>query len=370
MMQRIEHPSIAEYFFHLPEELIARYPVEPYDSCRLMRISGANDNRIQDSYFYQLPDFLEEGDLLVVNNTRVEARRIFLKRQSRDHKEGARIESVFLGIAENQPSGVANPCWSVLIKKRQRLKNGEILVSEVDENIFFTLHKKDDGRTFLESSIPMSAELFFKIGQMPIPPYMHREEETIDRTAYQNPFLNQNKRQISLPEGSVAAPTASLHFTEDLIQKLTLKKIQIKSLTLDIGYGTFAPLKNENFVNGQLHEENYLIPEDLADILQKKLYNKLYAVGTTSLRVLESVYIMTSGNYNHSLKGQTRVFLRPPHEIKSVDGILTNFHLPGSSLLMLVSCFLGKDLLMKAYQHAIEKKYRFFSYGDAMFIAL
>jgi S-adenosylmethionine:tRNA ribosyltransferase-isomerase len=368
-MQRPVHPAITEYVYDLPDELIARYPVEPGDACRLLQVSKSRD-KINDLHFYNLPDCLEEGDLLVVNDTRVEARRVFLKRpgdkQKHNQKPGARIESVFLEVVDKPPVGAQNPCWSVLIKKRQRLRDGEVLVSEVDENVYFTLHKYDDGRTYLEESVPMTFETFDKIGQMPIPPYLRREEVARDRMTYQNPFLNHIG--FDHEKGSVAAPTASLHFTEPLIQKLQMKNIQIKPVTLNIGYGTFAPLKEENFTTGRLHQESYDLPRELACLLEKRNYNKLYAVGTTSLRVLETVNAMTSGKYDNHLKGKTNLFLYPPHVINSVDGIITNFHLPGSSLLMLVACFLEKDRLMKAYRHAVESRYRFFSYGDAMLI--
>jgi len=363
-MQRFVDPLVGEYLFDLPDELIARYPVEPGDACRLLRVSRSGGD-IEDGHFYDLPGYLQDGDLLVVNDTRVEARRIFLRRLGPGNKPGARIESVFLEVCENPPAGARNNCWSVLIKKRQRLKDGEILVSEAGEGVYFTLHKYDDGRTFLEESTPLDAEMFYKIGQMPIPPYLQREEEAIDRRAYQNPFYDQTPGTSG---GSVAAPTASLHFTPNILLKLKEKNIRLESLTLDVGYGTFAPLREENFSTGRLHEERYELPQELADTLARKDYNRLYAVGTTSLRVLESVHIMTSGKYDHHLKGKTGLFLHPPHRIASVDGMITNFHLPGSSLLMLVSCLLEKDRLMKCYRHAIEKRYRFFSYGDAMLI--
>ncbi|MDH4262128.1 MAG: tRNA preQ1(34) S-adenosylmethionine ribosyltransferase-isomerase QueA [Spirochaetia bacterium] len=361
-MQRFVHPLIDEYYYDLPDELIARYPIEPPDACRLLQVSN---RQINDLYFTNLPDCLEEGDLLVVNNTRVEARRVFLRRLDQNKNPGARIESVFLDIPDQQPDDAHNPCWSVLIKKRQRLKDKEILYSDVDENIFFTLHKYPDGRTFLEESTHLTPQLFDAIGQMPIPPYLQREEEVIDRSLYQNPFLIREKLQ---QKGSVAAPTAALHFTDSIIQKLKFKNIQIASLTLNISYGTFAPLKQENFTSGKLHEESYELPEELAVKLEKRDYNKLYAVGTTSLRVLETVNSMTKGKYNNYLKGKTNLFLYPPYQITSVNGMITNFHLPSSSLLMLTSCFTGKEQMMKIYGHAVDKRYRFFSYGDAMLI--
>jgi len=199
---------------------------------------------------------------------------------------------------------------------------------------------------------------------MPIPPYLHREEEAIDRSAYQNPHAE----QLSEKSGSVAAPTASLHFTKKVLDSLREKQIQLEYLNLQIGYGTFAPLREENIIQKQLHAEKYELPENLAEILAGRQYNRLYAIGTTTLRVLETVHRHTSGRYDSLLAGKTNIFLHPPDVIESVDGMITNFHLPGSSLLMLVSCLLGRDKLLNTYGHAIDNRYRFFSYGDAMLI--
>ncbi|MDH4200076.1 MAG: tRNA preQ1(34) S-adenosylmethionine ribosyltransferase-isomerase QueA [Spirochaetia bacterium] len=360
-MQRNIHPVIDDYIFHLPDELIAKYPVEPFDHCRLLRVQKIM-KKTTDAFFYDLPNFLEAGDLLVVNNSRVEARRIFLKRQTKSKQSGSRIETVFLEKMDNI-QGAKNQCWNALIKKKQRLKHLEVLACEADENIFFIVHKLDDGRTYLEESVDMNGEIFGKIGQMPIPPYLKREEANIDRRAYQNPFSKKGDLNAA-----VAAPTAALHFTPDLLDKLKRAQVRLEPLALNIGYGTFAPLRTENFLMQKLHRESYEIPENLARILGKKEYNRLYAVGTTSLRVLETVHCLTGGRYDNFLKGQTDIFLYPPYNIRSVDGMITNFHLPGSSLIMLVACLAEKNLLMRAYQSAIEKKYRFFSYGDAMLI--
>jgi S-adenosylmethionine:tRNA ribosyltransferase-isomerase len=358
-MQEQINQTVSEYYFNLPDELIARYPVEPYDYCKLMVLDVASKT-ISHSRFDNLCDFLEKDDLLIVNDTKVEKRRVFLKREDQKNNPGARIESIFLERFEEKNSSGNFFAWKVLIKKRQRLKNGEKLYCELDPQMYFIVHKSDNQRFFLEESVPMTKEQFLKVGQMPIPPYLKREEEEIDEEAYQNPF--------SVNGASVAAPTASLHFTKSLLEKISQKGINVMSVTLDIGYGTFAPLKLENFKTGKLHKEYYSVPDDVARTLADKKFNNVYAVGTTALRVIENVFIKTNGIFDSSLNGETELFLYPPYEIKSVDGMITNFHLPGSSLLMLVSCLTGKDFILSAYKIAIEEKYRFFSYGDAMLI--
>lgn len=348
---------VGDFLFDLPENLIAKYPVEPYDHCRLLDVDRQG-GKWQERFFYDLPQLLEKDDLLVVNDSRVEARRVFLRRAGSASQKGARIEAVFLKALEDKGDG---RLWQALIKKRQRLKDGERLSSEVNPEIVFTVRKFDDERVFLQEPIFLNEAVFNQIGQMPIPPYLKREEEKSDRRAYQNPFK-------AVGGESVAAPTAALHFTESLKNGLKKRGVQIKALTLDIGYGTFAPLTKENFANERLHEERYSISESLAKTLSEKNYRKIYAVGTTALRALESVYRLTNGRFDGHLSGKTEIFLHPPEKIQSVDGLVTNFHLPGSSLMMLVACLIELPLLRQCYEYAIEKEYRFFSYGDAMFI--
>ncbi|MES0491014.1 MAG: tRNA preQ1(34) S-adenosylmethionine ribosyltransferase-isomerase QueA [Leptospirales bacterium] len=365
LMQRKVVPDIEPYLYELPEELIAKYPSDPPDHCRMLLLDRKSGD-VSQQPFYALSETLQEGDLLLINDTAVEARRVFMRRSSLHNKnstkiQGARIETVFLQKVE--PENNKNPgseYWKALVKKRQRLNDGELLTCEKNPDMEFIVHKKEDGRTILESKVPLTSDLFFKIGQMPIPPYLKREEENGDRENYQNPFGKYF--------GSAAAPTASLHFTDTLQKKLRAKGVQIAHVTLHVGYGTFAPLTKENFETKSLHPEYYVVDEKTADILRQKKYNRLIAVGTTTLRVLETVYQKSEGRYDSFLEGETNIFLKPPYEIKSVDGLITNFHLPGSSLLMLVSCMTKKEFIMNAYDYAIHNEFMFFSYGDTMLI--
>lgn len=396
------------WFFELPDELIATEPAAVADECRLLKLSPAPpvgefhnkrepspakelpapgktgeplekttssvESSISHHIFNELPSLLLPGDLLVVNDTGVEARRIFLKRRPKgrgNKQEGARIEAVFLNpVDESDRSRAAIALkeehtglqlWHALIKKRKRLEDGEILESEVDPEVTFVVHKKPDGRTWLQETQALTPELFSRIGQMPIPPYLKREERPEDRAQYQNPFAAR--------PGSAAAPTAALHFTPGLREALKKRGVDIATVTLHVGYGTFAPLSEENFKTKKLHPEFYDIPEETARRLRDKNYNRLIAVGTTTLRALESAHRQSNGAWEgSSLTGETDLFLYPPEKIKSVDGLITNFHLPGSSLLMLAACLTGKDELLSAYREAIAQKYRFYSYGDAMLV--
>jgi len=356
-------PELEKFYYDLPDDLIARYPVVPADNCRLL-VMGREDGVITDTDFRSIDQYLKEGDLLVVNDSSVESRRVYLRREGSKRSEGARIEAVFLerDSRHRLSGGTENKgeFWHTLLKKRGRLRDGELLTSEVNKEISFRVVKYPDGRTWLYSSETITPEKFIEIGQLPIPPYLKREEEQIDRTAYQNPFQG--------VFGSVAAPTAGLHFTTNVLERLTTKGVDIERLTLHVGYGTFAPLKKENFTEKRLHEEWYTVPESLARKLQAKNYKRLIAVGTTTLRVLESVYRNSGGKYDSFLEGVTSIFVHPPDTIGSADGLITNFHLPGSSLLLLVSSFSSPEFTLNAYKHAVEQRYRFFSYGDAMLI--
>lgn len=357
--------EIEPYFFDLPPELIAGEPVSPPDSCRLMTLGPQPEDEPGHHTFSQLPQLLEAGDLLVFNDTAVEARRVFLRRsqvgRNGQKGEGARVESVFLKRV-SLDSGPPRH-WQVLIKKRARLRDGEILTTEKgapNKPLEFEVLKKEDGRTYLLEPLDITPQIFDQIGQMPIPPYLKREEREQDRTNYQNPFAKN--------PGSAAAPTAALHFTPHLVQALKAKGVHLEFLTLHVGYGTFAPLKPQNLETKKLHPEEYFIPETLAALLAKKEYNRLIVVGTTALRAIETAARKSQGKYNSHLQGETDIFIFPPDPIYSADALITNFHLPGSSLLMLCSSLAGRPILMEAYRQAVAMKYRFFSYGDAMLL--
>lgn len=351
---------LKEYSFTLPNDLIARHPAEPADSCRLMSVRASANNRpqIKHDFFYNLPQLLHPDDLLVVNNTKVEARRVFLLKKSVENS--SRFETVFLQTKKLEAFPKEKETWQVLMRGSKKISVGQILVAEIDSQIFFEVQGKENGFVFLKPSVVLNENIFSRIGQMPIPPYMNREANEKDKKDYQSIFSQQS--------GSAAAPTASLHFTSALLKNLQEKNIQMEHVTLHVGYGTFAPLREGNFLTEKLHEEFYEIPSSLAERLQKKDYRRLIAVGTTVLRVLETVFQKTEGKYNHSLKGNTDIFLFPPYTIQSADALITNFHLPASSLLLLTACMLPKELLLQSYNEAIQKQYMFYSYGDAMFI--
>jgi len=366
-----------QYYYYLPKELIAKYPVKKRDESKLLHYN-MKQGKIIDSNFSSIINFLEEGDLLVANNTKVEARRVFLQREKKGREEPAILEVVFLEkgatplekiylSTQDQPS-TKKEVWKALIKKRKRLQDKETLISIVDSNYKFMVHKLEDGRVFLEEQFENSNDtletekndFFEKIGQMPIPPYLNRYEEELDKTSYQSIFAEHS--------GSAAAPTASLHFSEKIKLDLQKKNIDLDFVTLHIGYGTFAPLTEENIINKNLHPETYSISSSLAQRLRDKEYNRLIVVGTTALRTIETVYRKTKGKFDKDLSGSTDLFLYPPDEIFMSDGLITNFHLPSSSLLMLVACMTGREEILDVYKHAVNEKYRFFSYGDAMLL--
>lgn len=341
----MDYKDLKLYSFTLPKELIARFPANPPDSCRLL---VSTPKEIQDAYFYELANFLTKGDLLIANDTVVEKRRVFLKR-----KTGSRIEAIFLD-EENPGEYIA------LVKKASKLKEGEILYSEKNPEIEFMFLRKEK-KSYLRLISEKRENLFEEIGQMPIPPYLKREEKAEDRIFYQNFFA---KSQVK----SAAAPTAALHFTPRVMESLSQKGVKLGFVSLSISYGTFAPLRQENFTKNKLYQEYYSLPQETAKLLQERNYKRLIAVGTTSLRVLETVYRKSNGKFHTALQGFTDLFLHPPDKVYSVDGLITNFHLPESSLLLLVACMIDREKLLSLYEYAISQKYRFYSYGDAMLI--
>ncbi len=333
------------YNFELPEDLIAKYPVIPRDHAKLLVIKN---NQFFDDFFYNLPQYLENDCLLVFNNTKVAHRRLYLNYKNKN------FEVVFLERIENN-------IWKCLINKGRKIKIHDSLWID---DYFFRLEKRDKlffylscwhkDQPFLKN---YEEENFFsQYGNIPIPPYLKRVSEEIDRVYYQTIFAEK--------ANSVAAPTAGLHFTEKLIERLK-QKCKITYIHLSIGYGTFSPLTKENFIQNKLHKEYYTISRKTAEILNE-YKNSIICVGTTTLRALEDnlrkFQNFKSGDF------ETELFIKPPDTIISAKGLITNFHLPGSSLLMLVSAFLDTNTIRNAYEHAIKKRYRFFSYGDGMLI--
>ncbi len=334
--------KISDFDYNLPKELIAKYPVEPRDSCRLMVLNRKNKT-ITHKIFREIIDYLDEGDTLVLNNTKVIPARLKGKKET-----GANIEIFLLRpFSESQ--------WEVLIKNIKRLKEGQRVFFGKDFQAKL-IEKYDGGKAKVEFLGKNINELIKKYGHIPLPPYIEREDEEKDKDYYQTVFAEK--------EGAVASPTAGLHFTSELLEKIKKKGINITYITLHVGLGTFRPVSVEDFTKHKMHEEFYQIPKDTIEIIKetKKKGKSVIAVGTTVVRTLET-YAQTD-----KLEGFSDIFIYPPYEFKMIDKLITNFHLPKSTLLLLVSAFADKDFVLEAYNKAVKEKYRFFSYGDAMFI--
>lgn len=338
--------SLEEFDFPLPEELIAKYPAEKRDHSRLMVVHRDTGEIQILPKFKDIEQILTERDLLVFNSTKVSKRRVYLKTAT-----GKTHECLFL-------EEIAPNVWQCLVKNASKLKPGRGLFT-FDEEWEFVFERDSEFNILLKSNQKVTEDFFKKYGLVPIPPYLKREAESIDEERYQTVFAKQM--------GSVAAPTAALHFTKELLDSLTQKGITFLDVCLNIGYGTFAPLTEKEIQNKKLHKESYTIPEETAEILNKERgVKRVIAIGTTTLRALESCL-----NENKSYQAghfQTELFIQPQDKIHSIDALITNFHLPKSSLLLLVSAFASRELILEAYRRAISERMRFFSYGDAMLI--
>ena len=336
----------SDFYYDLPQEQIAQTPIEPRDHSRLMVLHRDND-KIEHRHFYDILDYLDKGDCLIVNDSRVIPARIYgVKKDT-----GAKIEFLLL----KQLSGNR---WETLVKPGKKAKIGArfifgdgLLKAEVvdiveDGNRIVELQSEENIYTTLD-----------KIGQMPLPPYITAKLE--DQERYQTVYSHEL--------GSAAAPTAGLHFTNELLDKIRAKGVNIGYVTLHVGLGTFRPVKVDDVTKHKMHSEHYEIPAETAELIKQTKANgkRVIAVGTTSCRTLESV--AASGEIR-ACDGFTDIFIYPGFEFKVLDGLITNFHLPESTLIMLVSAFYGYDKTMKAYEVAVKEKYRFFSFGDAMLI--
>ena len=338
----------SDFYYDLPKELIAQTPVEPRDSSRLMLVDRST-GEISHRHFYEIIDSLNPGDLLVANDSRVLPARIYGVKD----ETGARVEFLLLRqITGNR--------WETLCKPGKKAREGASFTFGDGLLKATVAEVKDDGNRIVDFECD---ENFFatldKIGQMPLPPYI--TEELKDKERYQTVYSHEL--------GSAAAPTAGLHFTTELMQRIKDKGVSIAYVTLHVGLGTFRPVKVDDVTNHKMHSEHYEIPEETARLINETKNNggRVIAVGTTSCRTLESV-----ASFYGEIKpceGFTDIFIYPGYEFKVLDGLITNFHLPESTLIMLVSAFAGYDNVMNAYKTAVEEKYRFFSFGDAMFIS-
>ena len=345
--------QVSEFNYELPQELIAQVPIKNRDESRLM-VLDRSTHTIEDKIFKDIIDYLEPGDCLVRNNTKVIPARIYGKKET-----GANVEILLLNNIEGD-------IWECIVRPGNKLHIGT--------KVLFGQSDKVNEKPILQAEIldimpggtrkvkftydGIFNEILDKIGLMPLPPYIH--EELKDKDRYQTVYAKY--------EGSAAAPTAGLHFTPELLKKIEEKGIEIANVTLHVGIGTFRPVKEEKVEDHEMHSEHFYIKQEDVDKINRAKENgkRVIAVGTTSCRVLET--IADDNGRVKVTEGDTQIFIYPGYKFKCLDGLITNFHLPQSTLLMLVSALAGKDFILEAYNKAVKEKYRFFSFGDAMFI--
>lgn len=340
--------KLSDFKYTVPENLIAQYPSKKRGDSRMM-VVNREDQGVEDSHFKHIVDYLDEGDCLVVNETKVfPARLTGIK-----DKTNAEVE-IFL-LREIQKD-----LWEVLVKPARKVRVGNklnvenLLLGEVVDNTV------SGGRVIRFTYDGDFFSIIDKIGKVPLPPYIKRETENVDKDRYQSVFAEK--------QGAVAAPTASLHFDKKIVKKIESKGVKIVPVLLHVGLGTFRPVQVEDLTRHKMDSEYYEVSEETAQVVNNTIDNggKVVAVGTTVVRVLET--LVTTDGHLKVESGWTDKFIYPPYDFKIVSKLLTNFHMPSSTLLMLVSAFGGHELIQRAYQHAIEEQYRLFSYGDAMLI--
>lgn len=337
----------SDYYFDLPEELIAQTPVEPRDASRLLYLNRET-GALSHWHFRDLTELLKPGDLLVVNDSRVLPARIYGIKED----TGANMEFLLLEQKEQNR-------WEVMVKPGRRAKVGSRFIFGDGLLKATVLEVVEGGNRLVEFECEENIfTVLDQIGQMPLPPYITHKLE--DKERYQTVYSHEL--------GSAAAPTAGLHFTKELMERLEEMGVKIARVTLHVGLGTFRPVKEENILEHKMHSEHYYLPKETADLINetKKNGGRVIAVGTTSCRTLESV--ATFCGEVREAEGWTNIFIYPSYEFKVLDGLITNFHLPESTLIMLVSAFAGYEHVMNAYRIAVEERYRFFSFGDAMLI--
>ncbi len=338
----------SDYYYDLPEELIAQDPLSDRSSSRLMCLDKEN-GKVTHHHFYELPDFLRPGDCLVLNNTRVLPARLYgVKKET-----GAVIEVLLLKRMEDS-------CWEVLVRPGKKAKPGTVIdfgdgmMTGTVEDIL-----EEGNRKIRFEFKGIFEEILDKLGEMPLPPYIHHKLQ--DKERYQTVY--------SKEEGSAAAPTAGLHFTRELLDKISGMGVHEVYVTLHVGLGTFRPVKEENILDHHMHTEFCRIDKEAADEINaaRAAGGRIICVGTTSVRTLES--LTDEDGIVHAGCKDTDIFIYPGYRFKAADALITNFHLPESTLLMLVSALAGRDNILSAYKEAVKEKYRFFSFGDAMFIS-
>lgn len=344
--------QVSDFNYNLPKELIAQHPLQLRDKSRLMVLNKRNQT-IEHKIFKDIIDYLEPGDCLVINNTKVIPARLYgVKVNETNEHKPAHVEFLLLKQIEED-------IWEVMVRPGKKLKKGvKVTFGEglLKAEILEMLENGNRKVKFYYQGI--FNEILDKIGLMPLPPYI--TEKLKDKSRYQTVYAKY--------DGSAAAPTAGLHFTSELLETIRKKGIEIANVTLHVGIGTFRPVKVETIEEHKMHTEHFYIKQEDADKINntKKLGHKVIAVGTTSCRVLETV--ADENGMLKEIEGDTSIFIYPGYKFKCIDNLITNFHLPESTLIMLVSALAGKEFIMKAYEIAVEEKYRFFSFGDAMLI--
>lgn len=339
--------KVSDFNYDLPQELIAQVPIKNRDESRLM-VLDRKSKTIDHKIFKDILDYLKPGDCLVRNNTKVIPARLYgIKEET-----GINVEFLLLNRIEGD-------YWEVMVKPGRRLKKGTNVIfgnGLLKAEILDIMEGGNRKVKFIYEGI--FNEILDQIGLMPLPPYIHQKLQDKDR--YQTVYAKY--------EGSAAAPTAGLHFTDELLEKIKQKGVEIANVTLHVGIGTFRPVKEENVEEHKMHTEHFYIKDEDVEKINKakRTGHRIIAVGTTSCRVLES--IADENGYVKQIETDTGIFIYPGYKFKCIDGLITNFHLPKSTLIMLVSALAGKEFVMKAYEEAVREKYRFFSFGDAMFI--
>ena len=331
----------SDFDYYLPEELIANYPLDSRSSSRLL----IHSDKVEHKYFSNIVDYLSSGDLLVVNNTSVIPARIFGTKES-----GGAVEIMLERIMEDNKA-------LVQMRSSRTIKTGTLI--NLDSYQVECIDRQKNFYLLQFNSSPL--EVFNAIGHVPLPPYIKRDDQDLDKERYATVYENKELQE------SVAAPTAGLHFDDELLEKIKNKGVRIASVNLSVGAGTFQPVKTENIEEHDIHSEYIEVSDEVINLVNetKQLGNKIFAVGTTATRALETAYM---NNSKIGYSGYTKLFIYPGYKFKVVDRLITNFHLPRSSLLMLVSAFIGYDNMRQLYKIAIDERYRFLSYGDAMLL--
>ncbi|QNI33279.1 tRNA preQ1(34) S-adenosylmethionine ribosyltransferase-isomerase QueA [Alloacidobacterium dinghuense] len=352
--------QVSDFNFHLPEESIAQKPLGDRAASRMLTLDRKT-GAYEDHHFREFPEMLREGDVLVLNNSRVIPARLFAHRAGLHTQEGHKTTGRIQVLLTEQ---ISEWEWRVLARPGRKVLTGEkltfgdhALCAEV------IAHGEFGERTIRFEPVVDFYGVVENLGHIPLPPYIHRQDETADRDRYQTVYAESR--------GSVAAPTAGLHFTSEILQKIAEKGVQIAYVTLHVGLGTFQPVRVDKVEDIHLHTERYTLPETTAEAINaaKRERRRVVAAGTTTVRTLEHCASIARDGRLEPHSGATNIFISPGYEFRIVEALLTNFHLPQSTLLMLVSAFGGREHVLAAYKHAVETGYRFFSYGDCMFLS-